>query len=279
MKNDKCHVDSLGLLVTLKCTLKCRLCGMYAPYYKNPYNPEYSILTNQIDRLFEIITSVDQFCVSGGEPLLRKDLPQILDYLFHYKDNITKEILIITNGTLIPEQKLLESAQKWNEKIRVVVNDYGNGLSPKASLVIQQLKKYHISNELREQYDGRYYGGWVDYRNLTERYSPQEAIEKFKECANPTKLHTFILQENGIIYPCQRLKRIQEMGIPIKDNEFVDIFSIEESLQEKREKIINFYNSYYSSCTRCDGMKSNSERFPAAEQLTKEEHKSNLFEL
>jgi organic radical activating enzyme len=250
---------------------------MYAPYYKHPYHPKIETLTNQVDRLFEIITSVDQFCISGGEPLLRKDLSQILDHLYHYKENIYKEILIITNGTILPEQDFLNSAQQWGDKVRIVVNDYGKGLSPRAQSVIQLLKNYNIRCELREQYDGKYYGGWVDYRNLEERYSDQEAVEKFKECANPTKLQTFILQESGLMYPCQRLKRIQEMGITIKKNEYVDIFDERESIQEKQEKINNFYNEYYSSCTRCDGMKSDSARFPAAEQLSQEELQSNYF--
>ena len=240
---------------------------MYVPYYKYPYHPDYEVLTKQIEKLFEIVTSVEQFCIAGGEPLLRKDLYKVLDYLYNYEHIIKDEILIITNGTLIPDIKLLESSVRFKNKVRIVVNDYGKLLSHKVYEAVKVIKECGIRYELREQYAGKYFGGWVDYRNLSKRYLPEEAEKKFKECANPNKVQTFILQENGYIFPCQRLKKMTEMGIAIKEDEFVNIFDETETLEAKRKKIMNFYKQYYSSCLHCDGMTENSPRFQAGEQL------------
>ena len=95
------------MVATYRCTLKCKLCAAYAPYYKNPDHYEYGFLAKQIDSFFDIVDTVRDFSLSGGEPLLHKDIARLLLKLLEYKERI-KRILILTNGTLLMREELLD---------------------------------------------------------------------------------------------------------------------------------------------------------------------------
>ena len=73
------------LTITHRCTLKCKLCGAYSPYYSNP-KPHWSLsqLKLYTDKYFEIVDYVEKMTISGGEPLLHPDLGKLVEYLCTY---------------------------------------------------------------------------------------------------------------------------------------------------------------------------------------------------
>jgi MoaA/NifB/PqqE/SkfB family radical SAM enzyme len=81
-------------VVTNRCNLTCTMC-YYSRNYTNQRNPEMSFeeICQVIDR---IPKSVKHFEIIGGEPLMRRDLPDILHYLSLRGIRCT----ITTNGTL-----------------------------------------------------------------------------------------------------------------------------------------------------------------------------------
>lgn len=83
--------------VTNRCNLRCQHC--YASYFKR--NSKNEMTTKQIKKLIKDLK--DNGClrisISGGEPLLRKDIGQIIDFTKSLGISVTLD----TNGILIPQ--------------------------------------------------------------------------------------------------------------------------------------------------------------------------------
>ncbi len=82
--------------LTNKCNLNCIHCCMDA----SPYNDEYILSTEEIFNAIDktISWEPDIIMLSGGEPLVRSDLMEILKYLYNH---FNKKVTLSTNGTLI----------------------------------------------------------------------------------------------------------------------------------------------------------------------------------
>lgn len=92
---------SLRLSVTDRCNMRCRYC---MPEENYVWLPRASILTfEELDRLAGIFRGlgVDKFRLTGGEPLLRHALPDLVRLLARH-EGIT-DLALTTNGILLPE--------------------------------------------------------------------------------------------------------------------------------------------------------------------------------
>lgn len=101
------HVD---LLVSSRCNLKCAMCNVWRLTEKHPSIAQTELRIEEYENLLEELSSLGtrSLCISGGEPLLRKDVFSII------KKAKEKSLFVelITNGTLITSevaQKLLSS--------------------------------------------------------------------------------------------------------------------------------------------------------------------------
>ena len=124
------EMDRIGLMVTGTCNLNCKLCASYTPYRKGAKFPSITEQEAIIQRYFEIVSYVKKVTINGGEPLLFSDLPRLLYLLQKYLKQIgTVEIL--TNGTIIPSQELIDAAKGIGLKMLFLVDNYGSKLSSK----------------------------------------------------------------------------------------------------------------------------------------------------
>jgi GTP 3',8-cyclase len=90
---------SLRVSVTDRCNMRCRYCMPQAEYI---WLPRESILTfEETDRLVGIFTGlgVSKLRLTGGEPLLRHDLPSLVSLL--RKHRAITDIALTTNGILL----------------------------------------------------------------------------------------------------------------------------------------------------------------------------------
>ena len=95
------HINYLRISVTDRCDLRC----VYCMKEKMNFLPKSEILTlEEIERLCDnfIEMGVEKIRLTGGEPLVRKDILELIQKL-NLKKNITnlKEITLTTNGTLL----------------------------------------------------------------------------------------------------------------------------------------------------------------------------------
>ena len=95
-------LGSLRVSVTDRCNLRCRYCMPERDYV---WLPKQSILTfEEIDRLVGVFTSVgvDKVRLTGGEPLLRHDLPALTAMLA--RNARIRDLALTTNGLLLAAQ-------------------------------------------------------------------------------------------------------------------------------------------------------------------------------
>ena len=106
-RNMNCIME-LHMAITMKCSLKCKNCNMFVPYYKEDVTYSKENIKSEIDTLFKKVDYIFSFTLLGGEPLLHPDWAEIVHYLSKaYSDRIGI-IKIITNGTIIPADKVLD---------------------------------------------------------------------------------------------------------------------------------------------------------------------------
>ncbi len=113
------HID---LSVTTKCSLRCKNCTQWNPYIKDPETfPSQSIIKN-FEKLLSNVDFVLSVAVIGGEALLNHHVAEVIEFLASNKK--IGRILFITNGTIIPDESVINSLKHSN--ILVWIDKYGN---------------------------------------------------------------------------------------------------------------------------------------------------------
>lgn len=285
MSNEGTHelrIKRFCFPVTFRCNLRCKLCAERAPYYQQPYHPSLSELTSQIDRLFSVADGVDMFDITGGEPLLRKDLPHFIQHLHRRYIGRIGKLRLTTNGTMVPGGELLDALMEWRDRVYVIVDRYA--VSTKADSAAETLAAAAIPHEVRDYTEDLHCCGWVDYGDFTHRHSVEEAQALFDACAVP-RLNFFLCLVDGRLFPCSRARLLYEQGIAqdcfdlsgaarAEDREngtspgegtFHETAMEREALREGLRAFLS--TTFLKSCMYCDGLCENSPRFLPAEQL------------
>ena len=94
--------DSLRISVTDRCNIRCFYC---MPEEAVQYEPRQEILTfEEIERFARVAASlgVNKLRLTGGEPLLRRDLPQLIERLASVPGIL--DIALTTNAVLLEQQ-------------------------------------------------------------------------------------------------------------------------------------------------------------------------------
>ena len=268
----KINLNRTTFKITSLCTLKCKLCLAYIPYYKNPSNLNFETAKKVLKSYFEVVDMVGTFSITGGEPLINKELPKILEETLKYQSQIQNTVDIVTNGTLNFSDDLLRVCTKHKDKIRIIISNYGP-LSAKIDNIVKVLKINNINHRIEEYFDKKTmkYGGWLDYRNHDLKHRSQDEIDnQARSCLfrqgryydlNFTELH-----------PCSRsFWRMKNNIIPDDKTQYIDLLD-DSSIEEKKKLLLHIDNLVsLNSCAYCDGNKQGAKRYPPAEQLTKKE--------
>ena len=260
--------------LTPLCNLKCRLCAAYIPYNNEKNHYSIAVLKENTERYFNIVDHIEKFTVSGGEPFLSPYLNEYLEFLYdNYSDKLDL-IEIITNGTLVPPDSTVKTMKRFDHKIEVLIDNYGEHISKKVDEISDVLTANNISHKIRDYYsENTHCGGWVDFGDVSVlKHSRDEAAELYSKCAYPAKIHFCFTILDHIVYPCPPIGHRYELGLPLDQDEYIDLSDDSLSSEANREKIRNILNlKMLSGCLYCNGMCDGSTRFKPAEQLTKAE--------
>lgn len=79
--------------ITNKCNIKCVYCGYHSRIQNELSTDEVFLIIDELAKL-----GTKRICLSGGEPLLRKDIGEVIDHIKGYNIQCT----IISNGILVP---------------------------------------------------------------------------------------------------------------------------------------------------------------------------------
>lgn len=265
--SEYCPRDTLAVKrfcfpITLRCNLRCKLCAERAPYYQRPYHPELAELTGYIDSLFTLADEITMFDITGGEPLLRKDLPQLVQYLYSRYGKRIGKLRLTTNGTLVPWKELLDSLKLWKDRVYVIVDHYP--VSLKSQEATACLEAAGIPFEARDYSKNLHCDGWVDYGDFRKKHNSIGAKKLFDACMVP-KLDFFTCLVNGKLFPCSRARLLYEQEIT---RDYLDIAALSGTGDAGRAALWEFLNqTALDSCAYCNGLCEDSPRFLPAEQL------------
>ena len=222
------------ILITLVCNLKCKHCSAFAPYYKDSKHPSVADVVNYLDRFFLLVSHVDKFTICGGEPLTYPFLSDIIDYFNNVYQKVDL-LEILTNSTIVPSSKLIDSIIHYKGNFRILADDYGSKISRNAGIVCDAFKQAGINCERRNYTsENPHCGGWVDFGDLTEKKynSKEDIINHFNECAYPRKLgFSFAIGPDGYMFPCGPARRCYKLGIINNYDNYINLFDDELSVE------------------------------------------------
>lgn len=260
---EKINLLSTSIMVTELCTLRCKLCLAYIPYYSEYKHMTLKECEQILKKYFSIVNTVEKMSLTGGEPLLSPYFAEVLQEVLKYEEQITKEIIIITNGTIRFTEDMMDLFKR-SVKIKVIVNHYGD-ISKYARENYELLVKEGVHSIFYTE-ENRY--GWIDCRDHSLKHLTEEDKEKQAGHCAFFLGKKYIIKRGGL-YTCTRSAyRIQENIIPYETNDYIDLLDESETLEEAQQKLLGLLNlKYTKSCAYCDGLTEQSVKYKAAEQL------------
>ncbi len=117
--------------VTAACQSKCRTCNIGIKWLQDPARSSTDLSTEEIEKVFSNIGPTYLFNVSGGEPFLRKDIPQIVELACKY---LKPKIIHIPTNALMPQKidrlarQCLEVIQQNNPAIQFSIKPSIDGV-------------------------------------------------------------------------------------------------------------------------------------------------------
>ncbi len=139
-KNKKIKFNKLQVWVGDVCSLKCKHCSQLFPYLKEH---KFYDIDKQIEYLDKILSvcEVDSLHIIGGEPFTNKNIYKLIEYIA--TNNSGKKNKIVSNGTIIPDEKTTEYLKKYRNDIFTTISHY-DCAKEQQNKVIQHFEKNEI---------------------------------------------------------------------------------------------------------------------------------------
>lgn len=253
---DALIINHCEIVVTEKCTLRCRDCANLMQYYKAPVNFDVEELMRAFDRFLQTIDVLCELRILGGEPFICDRLDLLLDR--YIKCSKIKKITVYTNATIVPGQDVIDALA--DKKAAVHISDYG-----KYSRNARHLEKIFSENGVA--YYVHRYEKWRDFGGLEKRaYTEEQAIRLYQTCFSG-KCHTFY---RGRFYLCPRAAHGEQLKIfQNKKSEYVDFSTEDLDIGEKRKELQKAITEIrtLTACWYCNGESMYSEEIDAAVQM------------
>lgn len=107
---------TLTYSVTAACQSRCKTCQIGAMFCQDPTRPQNDLKLDEIEKIFKSMKPVYFFNMSGGEPFMRDDLPEIVELACKY----LKPKVVHTPTNAILTEKIINNT----ERMIHIVRDY-----------------------------------------------------------------------------------------------------------------------------------------------------------
>jgi len=253
--------------LTERCTFKCRDCITLMPYINNPKDEELKKAIKEADDLFALIDYVSVFDVIGGEPFLYPFLKEYIEHLYkHYSGKIGK-IQIITNGSILPKEEMINTIKMCNVHIRI--SDYSNEIpyGKKVDQLEQLLANNNIPYIRFKELKWTTFG--YPYDKVLIQGKDEILLEHMKECNGGMTRYI----HGGKIYFCDPMAAADEMGLTnLNENDYLVVSELLKDIERGRKKVqeygIRYTREPLSFCRYCHGY-NKGEIVNAARQIDK----------
>ena len=170
----KLTIPFFEVWVGQSCSMRCKECCHLIPYVK-PKLYDMNRVISDCKKMLEIC-NIQYFSILGGEPFCHKELYKLLLFVEKRKD--IPEGKIVTNGTILPDEKTTVALKRLNGKLIVSIDVYP-GREEKCKIFIQHMQNHHIRYRVNHYHDWK----WKHTGDNTQKKLPVKASQLiFSSC-------------------------------------------------------------------------------------------------
>ncbi len=252
---DKLVLRSLDVVVTERCSLKCRDCSNLMQYYVDPKDLEIGPLFDSLDQIMKAVDHVMELRVLGGETFMNKKVHQYVNRLREYP-NYTR-IVVYSNGTIIPQGENLKCLRYEDTYLRI--SDYGQ--------LSKNVKKMTaLFDEQNIIYNLDHVSAWQDCAEIKLRDRSKKDLELVYAscCANDT-----LTLLHGRLYICPYAANTANLcALPVFPKDALDLKN-KTGLSQIREQLLFMLRKKksFTVCQYCGGRPDDNTPLPPAVQV------------
>jgi len=241
------YIRSVDIVITEKCSLKCKDCSNLMQYYEEPKNIEFDNVRQEIDDVCSVADEINELRIIGGDAFMNKDFPAIVNYAAA-KENVNK-VVIYTNGTISPQMDKIKDIAK-SEKIFVFITTYGE-LSRNAQKLVECLESAEVQYNRQPAY------GWTDCGQIVKQDRDESSQTKiFQNCC----AKHFTTLTDGKLFRCPFAANLHRLSAtPDYSDDYVQMQNVsklspdESQLYKKKLKKYLREVSFIKYCDFCNG--------------------------
>lgn len=247
----KLEIPFVEYTVTTRCTLKCKHCSNLIPHIKSKKDIAFDKAKKEVDLLLSCVDYVYRFKIHGGEPFLYNNLEDLIYFLNQQKK--IGEIQLSTNGTILPNHKILIALKKAN--VLVYVSGYPSNVAPHREELLKVLREYQIRfRDLNEQ-------KWSDTGSVEKRSRTLKAQLKLTEICSMANCKSL---SNYSLYLCSRCSNGEKLGYFEEKNKAC-LTGNKKIVKKKIRKLYSMHPTV--GCEHCDGVIEGRNTIPSAIQM------------
>lgn len=259
-KHDRFISYSMNYNITTLCNLNCKGCLNFNHWIKDIKHETLAEFKAHMDIVFQKYESAYTFEITGGEPLLNKELPAILKWFADNYGDRVYERHVVTNGTVIPSDELLEVLRDGGYTI--MMDDYRDTVALAEKQIPHIEEKFcqwgipYSFNKAEQWWDLAV--GKADFTNCSE----EELIRHRDGC------NTYLSQMiGGRVYSCCYENYARVAGV-------VDYADSLDLLSTPNKELLEYRlgyteKGYLDMCKHCYGLGIDSICQPPAVQMPK----------
>ncbi len=240
-------IDHLGLILTTKCTLRCKECGSLIPRFATPTHDVLDRITTALDAFVDCVDAINTLFLFGGEPFIYPEFGAIVEKVLEYKN--IRQVTVVTNGTVTPKDDWVPAIKELD--FRIIFSNYGD-LSTKKEQLYAFCAQHHV---IVEESVNTVDDVWHEIGDLSKLDKPASERERaFATCKYKSSSGFCTMLINGQFHLCATSGFGSACGaIPKLQEDYVDMLDVQHTIQEKRNKIDLLYHKAKSigACDYC----------------------------
>jgi len=241
------YIRSVDIVITERCSLKCKDCSNLMQYYEKPENMGYDSVISEIDLITSSADEINELRIIGGDAFMNKDFPQIVNHAAA-KKNVNK-VVIYTNGTIAPNIEKISQISK-NDKIFVFITTYG-ALSRNVDKLALALEEHEIQFNRQPAY------GWTDCGRIVKHNRDAEAQTKiFQNCCAK---HFTTLTDNKL-FRCPFAANLHRLkAAPLFEKDYIELQDMSSMTENEKTSYLSNMKTYLQDisfinyCDYCNG--------------------------
>lgn len=253
----KLRLNSLDLVLTEKCSLKCKDCSNLMQYYAKPVDEDFDLLMKSLGKFMDSVDFIQEIRFIGGEPFMYKRIDEVINKVLEYS-NFNK-LVVFTNGTIVPKQEKVKTFQ--NQKIIFKISNYGE-----ISKNVTKLENFLSLNKIR--YISERVTRWQDCARIEKFDRP---ISLTKEIFGNCCVNEALTMLHGKLYLCPYSAHAENLdAIPKTSSDSIDLNILDNNDVIKGNiRSLVFNKEYLGACNWCNGRDYNVSNVEAALQTEK----------